>query len=280
MKPQPPARHHEPLQVADDTFLIRMLNNEDAGSFAVYINSLVIRGPEPVIVDTGTVNNSSQWLDDVFGLVDPEDVRWVFLSHDDHDHVGNLAEVLSRCPNATLVTSWFAVERLSTDLALPLERMRWVNDGEGFTAGDRRLVAVRPPLFDSPTTRGLFDPRTGVYWAVDAFATPVQHAVDDVAELDPGFWREAFSISNRMNSPWTQWLDPAKWAGQVRRIEDLAPAVMASAHSPTIFANRVDAALQMMLQVAGQEEAPLPAQADLDAILAALDGLVPVAEAA
>ena len=32
---------------------------------------------------------------------------------------------------------------------------------------------MRPPVYDSPTTRGLFDPTTGVYWAVDTFATPL-----------------------------------------------------------------------------------------------------------
>jgi hypothetical protein len=35
----------------------------------VYLNSMVIRGAEPVIVDTGTIANRAQWLDDVFGLV-------------------------------------------------------------------------------------------------------------------------------------------------------------------------------------------------------------------
>ena len=74
-----------------------------------------------------------------FGLVDPADVRWVFLSHDDSDHTGNLAPVLDLCPNATLVTSWFANERMSGDLVVPPHRQRWVNDGESFDAGDRTL---------------------------------------------------------------------------------------------------------------------------------------------
>ena len=33
----------------------------------------------------------------------PADVRWVFISHDDHDHIGNLLELLDLCPQATLV---------------------------------------------------------------------------------------------------------------------------------------------------------------------------------
>ena len=43
---------------------------------------------------------------------------------------------------------------------------------------------MRPPIFDSPTTRGLFDPTTGVYWASDSFATPMLAPVRDVDELD------------------------------------------------------------------------------------------------
>ena len=56
---------------------------------------------------------------------------------------------------------------------MPPTRQRWVDDGESFDVGDRMLQAVRPPVFDSPTTRGLFDPTTGVYWASDGFATPM-----------------------------------------------------------------------------------------------------------
>ncbi len=59
---------------------------------------MVIRGQEPVIVDTGTPANRKQWLEDVFALVEPDDVRWVFLSHDDVDHSGNLDEVMTACP--------------------------------------------------------------------------------------------------------------------------------------------------------------------------------------
>jgi hypothetical protein len=41
----------------------------------VSINSLVIRGSEPVVVDTNTIANRDSWLADLTALVDPEDVR-------------------------------------------------------------------------------------------------------------------------------------------------------------------------------------------------------------
>ena len=54
---------------------------------------MVIAGTEPAIIDTGSLNNRRHWMEDTFGLVDPVDVKWVFLSHDDSDHTGNLTAV-------------------------------------------------------------------------------------------------------------------------------------------------------------------------------------------
>ena len=78
-------------------------------------------------------------------------------------------------------------ERMGESLTVPPSRWRWVSDGEALDVGDRLLHAVRPPIFDAPTTRGLFDPTTGVYWAADGFATPMMTPVRDVAALDEQF---------------------------------------------------------------------------------------------
>ena len=149
---------------------------------------MVILGKEPMIVDTGTPANREQWLEDVFSLVEPTDVRWIFLSHDDVDHTGNLDEAMTACPNAKLVCNWAMVERHTNCFDFPLDRCRWVMDGESLDIGDRTLHALRPPVYDSPTTRGLFDPTTGVYWAVDTFATPLPDPKMAIADLDPDFW--------------------------------------------------------------------------------------------
>src|SRR5215204_1453343 len=104
-------------------------------------------------------NNST--AESVFSVVEPEGVRWVFVSHDDHDHVGNLLEALAMCPQATLIASSAIVNRLFGDVELPLERMRWFNEGESLPLSDRVLTAVRPPMFDAPSTRALLDGATG-----------------------------------------------------------------------------------------------------------------------
>ena len=116
---QPAPARHEPLRIADDTWVIQATLGEGEAPLVVHLNSMVITGAEPIVVDTGAPIHRDQYLDDLFGIVDPEDVRWVFISHDDSDHHGNLHEVMDACPNATLVANWFLCERLKAERAAP-----------------------------------------------------------------------------------------------------------------------------------------------------------------
>jgi flavorubredoxin len=275
--PQPLPFHHAPVKVADDTYLIRSLYGEGSAPVSIYINSMVIAGREPVIVDTGAAGNRDLWLDDVFSIVAPKDVKWVFISHDDHDHVGNLAQVLDLCPNATLVTSWFQAERLSAAYSLPYNRMRWVNDGEAFDAGDRVLYAIRPPVYDSPTTRGLYDSRSKVYWASDAFAAPVLKANEDVNELDTDFWHQSFYMANSMGAPWVHMTDQARFNKAVDRIAELNLSAIAAAHTPIITGARIHEAFELTRKLPSMPEAQQPGQPDLEAMVAAMTAPAAVA---
>ena len=271
-----PYRQVETEVIARDTHVIRQLWGEGVAPFGVYMNSMVITGAEPVVVDCGPKISGKDWMDAVFSVVEPEDVRWIYLSHEDHDHTGNLLEMLDKCANATLVTTGFMAERF-TDALLPIDRMRWVNNGERFSVGDRELVAVTPPIFDSPTTRGLFDASTGVYWAVDSFGCPVSHEVRNINELDTDYWREGFLVFQRMVSPWHQWLDQTKFATHVGAVRRLGALKVANAHGPTLVGSQIQEACDLMVQIPNMDAAPLPTQADLEAMLAAMGAAAPVA---
>ncbi len=179
----------------------------------------------------------------MFSLIEPDDVRWVFLSHDDGDHMGNLHELLDQCPNATLVVNFFIHKRLVLDRPLPLTRTRWLGPGESFDAGDRQLHLVVPPIFDGPTTRGLYDEKTGVLWAVDSFAALTPGAVHDAADLPQELYDETFALLNSLTSPWHQWLDPARYRPHVDSVENLRPVAVASAHGPVLAGAAIGDAL-------------------------------------
>jgi glyoxylase-like metal-dependent hydrolase (beta-lactamase superfamily II) len=70
-------------QTRRDTHLIHQVDDASARSASFYVSSVVIADREPMIVDTGTGTDGSRRLDDVFGLVDAANVRWILISHAD-----------------------------------------------------------------------------------------------------------------------------------------------------------------------------------------------------
>ena len=268
--PIAPTTYVPPTRIADDTYVIHQVQPALGQPLSVYLNSLVILGKEPMIVDTGTPANRTQWLQDAFGLVEPKDVKWVFLSHDDVDHSGNLDEVMTECTNATLVCNWAMVERHTNCFDFPLERCRWVMDGESFDIGDRTILAMRPPVFDSPTTRGIFDPKTGVYWAVDTFATPLPDPKMQIADLDPEFWEYGLMLfALGAVSPWLSMIDPVKYGRYVDGVQSLDITTIAACHSPIIEGPYIEKAFARVRALPAVEYPQLPDQSVLDEIIAA-----------
>jgi flavorubredoxin len=264
----PTKTRFEPTRIAPETFLIHDHQGEGTAPISVALNTMVIRAAEPVVVDTGVAANREQYLADVFGLVEPEDVRWVYLSHDDVDHTGNVNALMARCPNATLVLNWFMTERMGESLEVPPTRWRWVGDGESLPVGDRTLLAVRPPIFDSPTTRGLFDPTTGVYWASDSFATPMPAPARDVVDLafDEPAWIDGMAMFDQYVSPWVTMVEDARFQATVDRVAALRPSVIAGCHTPAITGARVAAAIAATRRVPTRIVPPEPDQSVLEDI--------------
>jgi hypothetical protein len=259
-----------PAEIAKDTFLIHSVQPALGEPLFVYLNSLVIRGAEPMIVDTGTIANRDQWMRDVFAIVEPEDVKWIYLSHDDVDHSGNLDEVMTACPNAKLVCNWAMVERHTNCFNFPLDRCRWVMDGESLDIGDRTLQALRPPVYDSPTTRGLYDPTTRVYWAVDTFATPLPDYKLGIADLNAEFWEFGLAMfALGAVSPWLAMVDPKKYDAYVDGVQNLDIATVACCHSPVIEGEYIDKAFARIRALPSLDPIPLPDQSVLDQIVAA-----------
>jgi flavorubredoxin len=258
-----------PLAVTPDVHLIRSLP-DGGGPERIARNSLVLRSPEDsVLVDTGARLDRDGWWEQVESVVDPADVRWIFLSHEDADHIGNLPEALERCPDATVVASWQLAQRLDGTLSIPLRRCRWLNDGERAQLGGREVVAVRPPAYDAPTTRGLYDVGSKVYWSADCFGLPVPHPVDDVGQLDRDVWEDGTLRFGTLLSPWAVHVDPLRWRQAVSRVAGLDLHALTGAHGPMVRRRDVDHALDLIAELPDRPEPALPDQRRLEQLLAA-----------
>jgi flavorubredoxin len=242
-----------PLHLGGDAWLVQVLSEDPAG-LSLPHNSLVLRGAEPVLVDTGAGTAGPQWWAQVESLVTPSEVRWVFVSHEDADAAGNLADVLDRCAAATVLTSRPAAQRLESIAPVPAGRCRWIEDGETLAVPGRSLSVVRPPAYDAPTTIGLFDAVSGVYWAADCFGAPLPHLVSEAAEIDRDVWGDGFVAYHRALCPWIRDVDADRWVAAVARIEALSARVIASTHGPAVRGPLIAWALELLSELAADRQ--------------------------
>jgi len=264
----------QPYRIAEETFVIPWaLEAPPVGHFPM--NSMVIRGAEPVLVDTGAPAVRSQWLEAAWSVVDPLDVRWIFLTHDDRDHAGNLLAALAQCPNATLLTTWFSIGRMAEEWETPINRCRFMTDGDTVDAGDRTLVAKRPPLYDNPTTRALFDTKTNVLWSVDTFATNVPAPLPEAADLSADEFRDGQFFGGRLVSPWVALLDDRKFRAVVDDFQQLDAEVVAGCHAPVLRQPLIAKAYDLLRQLPGIPAWTEFTQADLDEWMAMAETSVP-----
>jgi flavorubredoxin len=242
-----PLPRQRPLEVAAGTFVIRGIT-PSLGETWTNLNSAVILAAEPIIVDTGMVTHRDAWFEDLFSLLRPEEVRWIYVTHTDSDHAGNLVEALERCPNAKVIISRGESYRAAAALDLPADRIRVLENWESFEVGDRTLRSIRPPVYDSPYTRGLFDHSTGVYCASDAFCAPMPHGpIDRVDEMPEQLWAEGMvEFHYRSLCPWVAMVDPGLFQSEINKLAELGINVIVGAHCPVIGKASVNRAFELM----------------------------------
>ncbi len=235
------------------------------------INAFVIKAKEPVLVDTGMGIDSGEFMKALESVIDPHDLRWIWLTHDDADHTGSIRKVLEAAPNALLAANSLAVLRMSTAWTVSMDRVVWLNPGDVINAGDRELTAVRPPIFDNPTTIGAFDSKSGAFFSADFFGalipSPTRNA-DDISERDLAQGMISWASAD---SPWVHMVDRGRFNTELTRIRRLGPKVIFSGHLPPAQ-GRTKQLLDMIARVPASKPFITPDQSALEQILGRMKG--------
>jgi len=162
---------------------------------------------------------------------------------------------------------------MSTEWAVPLDRVYLLNPGQTLDVGDRTLKAFRPPLFDNPVTTGFLDSKSGALISSDCFGGPMASAevatCEDVRAAGDNV-RDAQMLWASIDSPWVLMADPAKYRPTVEAVRRMDPSGIFSTHLPPAVGlthELCDAALAAL-------DAPTfigPYQAALEALLATFE---------
>jgi hypothetical protein len=241
------------------------------------VNAFVIKAREPVLVDTGMGIESEEFMKALKMIIDPRDLRWVWLTHDDADHTGSIQKVLDAAPSARLAANSLAVLRMSTAWPVPMHRVYWLNSGDSISVGDRKLTAVRPPLFDNPTAIGIYDSKSEALFSVDCFGgiipSPAQNA-DDVAQGDLAQGMISWASSD---SPWVHKIEPSEFNQALDGIRQIAPKMIFSAHLPPAR-GKTEQFLELLAAVPASTPFVAPNQTALEQILAQMRGVSQASE--
>jgi len=223
------------IHVSDD---VTALNDqaEIPGLGFLAVNAFVLHAAEPVVVDTGLGLPDRGFLEHLGSVVDPMDVRWIWLTHPDRDHTGALFELLEAAPRARLITTFGGAGIMSTERPLPMNRLYFLNPGQSLDVGDRVLTAFRPPLFDSPATVGFHDSLSGACFTSDCFGAPLssaeEAAADDVRAIASVELSSRQLLWASVDSPWVHTVDRGKFERTLAPLAALRPSAVLSSHLP------------------------------------------------
>jgi flavorubredoxin len=75
-------------------------------------NSYIIRGDKIALVDTSHEKFRQLYFDTLNGLIDPNTIDYLVISHTEPDHSGLVKDLLAIAPNITVVASKVAIQFL------------------------------------------------------------------------------------------------------------------------------------------------------------------------
>ncbi|MBN1360845.1 MAG: MBL fold metallo-hydrolase [Sedimentisphaerales bacterium] len=231
------------------------------------INAFLLKAAEPVLVDTGLVLLSDGYIEALSSVIDPADLRWLWLTHCDQDHVGSLHRLLKLAPQMRVVTTFIGVGKMSLFAPLPMDRVYLLNPGQSLSVGDRTLMAVKPPTYDAPETTGFLDTKSRAFFSADCFGALMSEPVENAADIRPEDLRDGMVTWATVDAPWLHLTDGIRFAQSLGRIRALEPKVILSAHLPAVHGSG-DELLDHLAAVLAAEPFVGPDQPALEAMMA------------
>jgi glyoxylase-like metal-dependent hydrolase (beta-lactamase superfamily II) len=230
-------------------------------------NAYLIDGPEPMLVDTGPGGAADGFTRAVASVIDPTELRWLWLTHTDPDHTGALSWLLDAAPRLRVITTYLAVGKLGMQMVVPMDRLRWVNPGTSIEVNGRQLEAMRPPTFDAPETTAFFDRTARALFPADSFGSVLARPAGDAGDVARGDLADGMALWSTIDSPWAVHTDRGHFTRTLRDVRALDARRVLSAHLPPAE-GLTDTLIEDLAQVPGRAPWVAPDDAVLQALLA------------
>jgi flavorubredoxin len=238
------------------------------------VNAFVLKAAEPVLVDAGLAPLSDEFMEKLSSVIDPVDLRWLWLTHADQDHIGSLHRILEMAPELRIITTFLTVGRMSLFNPLPMDRVYLLNPGQRINVGDRTLTAIKPPLYDAAETTGFYDPKADAFFSSDCFGALLSEPVENAAGISTENLRKGMITWATVEAPWLYIANRKMFNKSLNSIRELSAKLILSTHLPVAY-EMAEELLEYLGAVPEAQPFVGPDQQALEAMLTEMSGTQP-----
>ncbi|WP_066382641.1 MULTISPECIES: diflavin flavoprotein [unclassified Anabaena] len=139
-------------------------------------NSFLIQGEKIALVDTSHRKFEQLYLELITGLIDPNQIDYLIISHTEPDHSGLVKDILQLAPDITVVGAKVAIQFLE-NMVHQSFKSKLVKSGDRLDLGNgHELEFISAPNLHWPDTIFTYDHKTGILYTCDVFG---MHYCDD-----------------------------------------------------------------------------------------------------
>lgn len=224
--------------VTGDLYQIGECVGGASGHEAIRIYVLLNQG-RPIIIDCGSQVHRAPVLAELEQLLAGQAPEYVFLTHSELPHAGNLLQVARRWPAVKVVVSNIMLPYIEIAPGLPLEQVTTAMAGSTLEAGGRRIEFVDALLKDQPGSQWIFDPTTGALFTGDGFgASHAPGKCEGFGDEAGGIPVEAYRRYHRLAFRFLRWVVPERFNADLDRLFARYPVrVIAPVHGNAIRAD-------------------------------------------
>ena len=142
----------------------------------------------PLLFDAGSHIHSEEILADLKDLLGQDKPGYVFLTHTELPHTGNLSTILKHWPETKLVVSSEILPHVELPWWVTEDQVLYGYAGTEGEYGGRHISFLSGILKDQPGTHWMYDQITGALFTADAFGYLFPEEADNQCddELDEG----------------------------------------------------------------------------------------------
>ena len=222
--------------VTDDLYQISEIVSGQFGSEAVSVYVL-LNGDQPVLIDCGSHLHRESIMADLDNVLEDRRPAYIFLTHSELPHAGNISSVVGRWQDIHCVVSNVMLAYIEVLPTLPLSQITQATAGSTVSVGGRTLEFVTALLKDQPGSQWIYDGQTQTLFSGDGFGyhCPPEQSGRFSDEIPGGIQTEQFESYHRQTFRFLRWIMPERFNADLDRLFGMLPiSIIAPIHGAAI----------------------------------------------